>query len=59
MAVNDDRPLDADRLAPAAHGAGSAPADEPEGAVDRTVTTVLEGVDRVAEKIKALLGSNR
>ncbi len=59
MAVNDDRPRDIDRLRPASHGAGSGPADEHDGAVDRTVSTVLDGVDRVAEKIKGLLGSNR
>lgn len=59
MAVNDDRPLDAEQLAPAPLGAASTPTDEHEGAVDRTVSTVLEGVDRVAEKIKALLGSDR
>lgn len=57
MAVNDDRPLDADRGA--SSRPGSAPADDQEGAVDRTVSTVLQGVDRVAEKIKGLLGTQR
>ncbi len=58
MAVNDDRPLEADP-APRTERAHRNAAAEPDSSVDRTVSTVLEGVDRVAEKIKGLLGSHR